>query len=374
MIFSPSLRNPLSRTLRLLLSAMLFASLGALSLPAEDTNTPDILGADTAWQTLQHMRETPPAPLKQLTGRMYTPKELQDYYATVADQAGAVADQAKAFYDQFPADARAAQAREIYFNSLHTAVESSSTNRIAELEAATVERQKDPSLDEAGRFQLSLRLLHSVVSGRQYEGNEAMRATLEARARQLAKEYPNHPDGLNFLLDMARVAAPEKSAALAREILADTQDEKIKIECQGMINRLAAMGQPLDWKLALADGTTLDLTQWRGKVVLLFLWDGHSKYSSKGIWAVNNMYKTYHPKGVEFLGLNFDEKRESSDSMLKDNKVEWPQYFDLPGGKIQHQFGIYSLPVIWLLDKHGALREMHAEHGPMPLLDKLLAE
>jgi len=26
------------------------------------------------------------------------------------------------------------------------------------------------------------------------------------------------------------------------------------------------------------------------------------------------------------------------------------------------------------LDKHGALREMHAEHGPMPLLDNLLAE
>jgi hypothetical protein len=234
-----------------LLLCLIHAAAG--SMFAADTNLPAKSTADGDWQILQQMRDTPPEPLKQLPNRMYSTQEIRDYYATVARQAGAVADEAHQFYNHYPNDPRAAKARDIYFNALHTAVESSSTTRVAELEAATAERQQNPKLDEAARFNLALRQLHSIVSGRQYEGDEAMRQELEIRAGELARDYPNHPEGVNYLLNLARLAPPEKSASLARTILRLTKDKQISDECQGLLNRAAAAGHPLSLKLVSAE-------------------------------------------------------------------------------------------------------------------------
>jgi len=368
-------RNLIFQTpLRLMLS-VLFVSFCPRSLHAADTNAVAGSAADQAWKALQHLRETPPEPLKEIPDHMYSQKEIRDHYAMVAEEAAAVADKAKQFYTQYPDNPHAVTARDIYFNSLHTAVEMSSTNKIAELQAVTEERLKDPKLDEAARLKLSLRLLHSAVSGRQYEGNEAMRAELEKRARQLARDYPGHPDGLNFMLNMARAAAPEKSAALAREILAGTGDVKIRDECQGLIHRAEASGRPMALKLPLADGTVLDLDQMRGSVVCLLFWDSQGKFPAKALYAVNGLYKTYHPQGLEIWGLNFDEKKEAADRLLKEYKIAWPQYFDpAAGGKIKRQFGVSTLPMLWLVDKKGVLRELKVEREPDALIKKYLGE
>ena len=216
MKFIPS-RADRSVRIALYLSLLIWFILPEASQVAKaDTNLVAQSAADRDWQALQKMRDTPPEPLKQLPNRMYTQQEIRDYYATVAQQAGAVADEAHQFYNRHPDDSRAAKARDIYFNALHTAVESSSTNRLAELAAATAERQQDPKLDETARFNLSLRLLHSVVSGRQYEGDDAMRQELEIRAGQLARDFPNHPEGVDYLLNLARLAPPGKSLERTR--------------------------------------------------------------------------------------------------------------------------------------------------------------
>ncbi|WP_119325219.1 TlpA family protein disulfide reductase [Capsulimonas corticalis] len=331
--------------------------------------------ADRAWRALKHDQETPPEPLKQLADRMYSQKEIRDYYARTAERAGAVADEAKQFYAQYPKYPQAVSAREIYFDMLHAAVALSSTTKIAELEAATAERLKDPKIDDAARFQLSLRLLQSAVSGRQYESDDAMRAELERRARRLAQDYPGHPDGDKYLLNLARAAATEKSAALAREILARSRDEKIKAECQGLIRRSAAVNKPLALTLTLSDGKAWDLKQWRGKVALLLFWDSSSRFSPKALWAVNELYKKYHAKGLEVVGLNFDEDQAKATAALKDITLEWPQYRDVPAGRtVQARFGVDTLPMCWFVDKTGVLRERYGERDPDGFTQRLLAE
>src|SRR6185437_11889707 len=74
--------------------------------------------ANHAWRMLKHDYETPPPPLKQLPNRMYTDKELRDYYADRANRAGSVADEAKQFYMRYPAYPQAAKARDMYFDML----------------------------------------------------------------------------------------------------------------------------------------------------------------------------------------------------------------------------------------------------------------
>jgi len=328
-----------------------------------------------AWNTLQHDYDTPPPPLKQLQDRMFTEKEIQDYYGCVADRAGAVADEAKDFYTHYPKNPNAAKARKMYFEMLHTAVGYSSKKRIPELEAATAERLQNPKLDDAERFKLSMRLLRSTVSGRKYESDDAMRAELEKRARQLAREYPNHPDGYRYLMNLARVAPPAKSTALAREILAGCKDEKARSECRGLITHASSIGKPLELALTTSDGKAWDLGGLRGKPVLLLFWDSTSQFSSKAIYVVNNIYKTYHPKGLEVIGLNFDDATAKAASTVKEYDLKWPQYLDSKSAwKLRDRFGVETLPLCWFIDKKGILRDIHGEREPIDITEKLLAE
>ena len=328
-----------------------------------------------AWKVIQHAYTTPPPPLKQRPDRMFTQKEIADYYTRTANAAGAIADMAKQFYTRYPDDVHAAKAREIYFNMLHAAVGLSSTSKIGELEAATALRIKDPKLDETARFQLSLRLLKSAVSGRQYAGDDAMRAELEKRALQLALAYPTHPEGVAYLLNLARAASPEKSSQLAREIMGITDDARIKSECSGLIARSAAVGRPFTLDLTKDNGGELHLSTLRGKVVLLLLWDSASSFSPKALWAVNQLNSTYHSRGLEVVGLNFDTDRTKADAVLEDLHLSATANLDIPAGSaFRDEFGIKTLPQCWIVDKKGVLRELKGERDPEGIVKKLLAE
>ena len=306
---------------------------------------------------------------------MYTAKEMQDYYQGQANWAGGVADRARQFYTLYPDHPQAQEAREGYFAMLHQSVELGGTNRIAELEALTAERLKDPKLDEETRFNLSLSLLQSAVSGRQYESEDAMRTELETRARALANQYPKRPEGCDYLMKIARRAEPEKMSALAREVMTRTSDETVKRECQGLIRRAEAVNKPLDLKLKDMNGQPLDLETLRGKVVALLFWDSRAKWGSKSVWVVNNLYQTYHAKGLEIWGLNFDEDTNRVNGVLKDLPVKWPQYLDASAGRtVETRFGVHTLPMCWFVDKKGVLRELNSEGEQEVISEKLLAE
>ena len=154
-----------------------------------------------------------------------------------------------------------------------------------------------------------------------------------------------------------------------------TTDEAIKRECQGLIRRAEAVHKPLDLKLTTMNGQPLDLEKLRGKVVILLFWDSRAKWSSKSVWVVNNLYKTYHSKGLEVWGLNFDEDTNRVNNVLKDIPVKWPQYLDVPAGRtIQTRFGVHTFPMCWFVDKKGVLRELNSEGEQEVITEKLLAE
>jgi hypothetical protein len=56
--------------------------------------------------------------------------------------------------------------------------------------------------------------------------------------------------------------------------------------------------------------------------------------------------------------------------------MEWPQFFDglFWQNKYARQFGIESIPTMWLIDKKGNLRNMNAREDLNGGVQKLLAE
>ena len=356
------------------LATLLGCCAGGLS--AKETNSASTLPddpAETAWLTLEEARKTPRERLPQLPDRMYTQEEIRAYYGRLAARSAALADQAADFLKKFPGTRRANDAGEMNFLLLQSAVAFGNADRVAELENATAARIRDAHA-ETDKFQLAQQLLHCTVSGRQYESDEAMRAELHRRAHQLAADFPDHREGVEHLLKLAENYSGDQCASIAREALGLARDPGVRADCQGLINRVEAVGKPLTFASSTG-GSALNLEKEHGKVLVLLFWDSKGRFSNKALWAVDQLYQKYKNTGLSAIGVNLDTDGAKARSVLADAKTEWPQYFDgLEGGVIQKRFGLRTLPACWIVDKRGILRDLKAEKNPEGIAQQLLAE
>jgi peroxiredoxin len=78
--------------------------------------------------------------------------------------------------------------------------------------------------------------------------------------------------------------------------------------------------------------------------------------------AVKAVYEKLHDRGFEVLGISLDDKEGALRRFLQEKALPWPQHFDGKGwqNRFAVQYGIFSLPTMWLVDKRGILRDTNA--------------
>lgn len=134
--------------------------------------------------------------------------------------------------------------------------------------------------------------------------------------------------------------------------------------------------KPLELKFTAIDGREVDISKLRGKVVLIDFWATWCGPCVGEIPNVIKAYKSLHPKGFEIVGISLDSDRNKLESFVKEQGMEWPQYFDGKGwsNQISTGYGIHSIPAMWLLDKKGLLVSTNARGELEEKVTKLLAE
>lgn len=87
-------------------------------------------------------------------------------------------------------------------------------------------------------------------------------------------------------------------------------------------------------------------------------------------------YEKLHGKGFEIVGISFDQDKGALTKFVEEHKMPWPQYFDGKGWQNQfgQEFGIQSIPTMWLVDKKGNLRDTNGREDFASKVEKLLAE
>jgi thiol-disulfide isomerase/thioredoxin len=151
---------------------------------------------------------------------------------------------------------------------------------------------------------------------------------------------------------------------------------EIKDQAKGVLKRMDSLGKPLDVQFTSFDGRPVDLGKMQGKVVLVDFWATWCGPCMGEVPNVKAAYQKLQPKGFEIVGISFDEDKDALTKTLKEKGMTWPQYFDGQGWKNKYgqQFGINSIPTMWLVDKKGNLRDMNARGDLEEKVAKLLAE
>ena len=80
--------------------------------------------------------------------------------------------------------------------------------------------------------------------------------------------------------------------------------------------------------------------------------------------------------GIKVVGVSLDQDREDLAAAMETLKIDWPVAFDGKGwqNSIVRQFGINSIPTLWLIDKQGHLQTLNARDNYQLRIKELLSQ
>lgn len=333
-----------------------------------------------AWQDAQRAATPIPVPWSadKYSTNKYTSAEFDRYCKRVFAAATIAEKKTRAFYTEFPNSTNVIAARILECRLLYRMFHMGGGS-VASYEAwlnAENALVAAPGLTEDERFDERVRIVRNKGVDPGIKTWQSRNAQYENDIRQLIKDFPRRDEPYDMMVTLGAESPDDKARAIATEVLADPISNSIRDEANGILNRLNAVGKPLDIKFTALDGREVDLSQMKGKVVLIDFWATWCGPCVGEIPHVKEAYDKFHSKGFEVVGISFDSDQNKLQSFVEQHDMPWPQYFDGKTwqNKIGVQYAIESIPTMWLVDKGGNLCDTHARNDLQDRVEKLLAE
>ena len=128
-----------------------------------------------------------------------------------------------------------------------------------------------------------------------------------------------------------------------------------------------------------ADGATVRLEDFKGRVVLVDFWAGWCVPCRASFPALDALYQRERNRGLEVLAVNVDEQRKAADAFLAGRPHVMPVMFD-PKGESAQAFNIRGMPSSVLIDRTSHIRFTHMGYSTTVFdsyqreIDQLLSE
>ena len=114
-----------------------------------------------------------------------------------------------------------------------------------------------------------------------------------------------------------------------------------------------------EFRLKGPDGKELALSDFRGKYVVLDFWASWCGDCRRDIPNIKALYEKYSPKGVEFVGVSFDDNAERWQNAIKEFGLKYHQVSELKKWKttdIYAAYGIKWIPTIYIISPDGKVK------------------
>ena len=156
----------------------------------------------------------------------------------------------------------------------------------------------------------------------------------------------------------------KKQLVLFKRILKDYPDTIWAKRVGASLKLLEAVGKPVDLSFDEAiTGKHISLQKdLRGKIVVLDFWATWCGPCVAEMPKMKDLYKEFHPQGVEFIGVSLDQPKDQGglDSLkkfVKDKEIPWPQYYQGNGweSEFSASWGINSIPALFVVGPDGKI-------------------
>lgn len=173
-------------------------------------------------------------------------------------------------------------------------------------------------------------------------------------------QYPADERNYSFLLDAINLSLPQVDSLTS---LIDTSLSRSPFRGYAMNIRkritITETGKRFP-ALTLKDtlGKELVIDSLKGKVVLIDAWSSWCKPCRMQIPGLVKLYKKYHEKGFEMIGVSLNKDKDSWLKAIADDKQSWPHYSELVdwgSNKFASRFFINAIPANYLIDKDGTI-------------------
>lgn len=364
-----------------LLATMLLLCLAALAEASES-----FADAEKAWPELQTVA----------SAKLPTNVTMIEFTKIRESQALRYRDLGLRFYQQFPGDSRrwewllrTVEHAPRYLVDVHQAGRAIRDRRPAWIEIDRVTKQAwderywnelrpaflvSPAVSEKMRARLLQREVWALIREGSYRAQRGelvdfdviQRSLLDFAAEPAAADvdfnrYLNHffgePD--LWLMDKAT------QHAILEELM-NSPNIGLRLAAESREQMMRLHDVPFDLKMKTMTGETLDITHWRGKVVLVDFWATTCSSCIAAMPRIKAVYDKYHTQGFEVLGIAFDDesRRPKVEAVLRQLGITWPTamqaWKESPHPK---RFGFTGVPVTFLLDQNGRLVTNDIDHG-----------
>lgn len=109
---------------------------------------------------------------------------------------------------------------------------------------------------------------------------------------------------------------------------------------------------------AASAADTLDLSHYRGKVVLVDFWASWCTPCRKSFPWLNEMQRKYGEHGLVVIGVNVDATRSAAEEFLRDVPSQFQIIYD-PTGTLATEYRVPGMPSSFLFGPDGKLVSNH---------------
>jgi thiol-disulfide isomerase/thioredoxin len=134
--------------------------------------------------------------------------------------------------------------------------------------------------------------------------------------------------------------------------------------CASAALAASSSGPAPGFQLSGRGGKAIDLTQYRGQVVMINFWATWCGPCRQEMPLLEDIYKKYKPMGFTMLGVNVEPDSAAAEAWLQKQKpVSFPIAFDTES-KVSKLYKVAGMPSTVFVDRKGNIRVMHKGYKP----------